>query len=161
MIITTIKTVFSRLPFRWYESLFVVVLFIGGGVLWYQSSKIDTLAEEIIIADEAVASALLVNDVLTKQQRIDQSVVLDWMSAREAYRDAQRSTIDTTFLTYFNTPIEESPTDEPTPPPTVNTPQSSVTSPPPAMSDRQLDALTDGMWDVYCQTGADDPDCLP
>lgn len=168
MIKTTVLTLFKRLPFRWYELLFGGMLIIGVGVIWYQSQRIDALDQQATLDQQAIDAAIKVNTLLTKRQEIDQSIVLDWMSAREAYREKTRKTIDTTFLDYFNLPFEEpadvavpAPVSTPTPSVTTPTTHTPMASPPQALSDRQLDILADGMWDVYCQTGTTDPNCLP
>jgi hypothetical protein len=161
MIITTVRTLFKRLPFRWYEGLVIVTMVIGAGMLWFQSQHIDVLTQQVIVAEEAIDTAVQLEKRQQLQQQIDQTVVMDWMQAREVYRNRQRITIDTTFLDYFTLPDKEPPDV-----PNHNVPSISPTPTPVAasvtdLSDHQLNTLADGMWDIYCQTGVDDPKCLP
>jgi len=174
-----LRGLLTKIRPKWYEGVFLGALLLLGLALYLQTQRVESLAGDLHVSEEAVQQAVALHANAQERQKIDQTVVAtvtqDLVENRHQQR-LDREELIRDYLIFKNaaedTSVPVTPTPDPTPtevaeaapavnetPPRVPEAQSPTPEPDRAVTTDHFDRLARGMRDTYCRAGGTSADC--
>lgn len=164
---------------KWYEGIFLGALLLLGVALYFQTQRVETLAGDLHVSEEAVQQAVKLHENRQERQEIDQTVVATVAQSLVESRHQQRLDREELIRDYliYKTATED--TQVPVTPFPDSTsagvdetvtvgdetssrvPETQSTTPEPNRDTTtdHFDRLARGMRDTYCRAGGTSTDC--